>query len=558
MDLTESPFKHAKRYRQVLSILLKYGFADFVSHTYFSKLVPHNEKWVPTREGKSVFDFSRFERLRLAFEELGTSYIKFGQIASNRPDLLPQELIDEFEKFQDHVAPIDAELIKATLQANYKQPLEELFAEINYTPLASASMAQVHRATLITGEQVVLKVQRPDIIDNIEADIYILNNLAGFVEKHFPESKSFQPVGLVRMFERSIMKELNFRSEAANIQRFQRNFAGNEFIYVPTVYPKLCTKHVLCMEYIDGFKVTNLTLLAKYGIERSQLALDGINLYFEQVFDHGFFHADPHPGNFFVLPNKKVCFIDFGMMGTIIEKDKILLGDMMLALARRDSKTLIKVLQEFAGGEIQNLNDLEYDIMDFFEEYPDKSLDEIEPTEVMDGLNRMFFTYKIKVPQNLLLLLKALVMIEGVGLFLDPKYNIIKNMEPYVERLIARKYEPKKLLRNVYETYMDFAETFRALPKDMREVMQKFKAGKVHFDVESPSIDRFNRDFNTVANRIAFAIVVAAMILGSALIIHADIPPHCYNVPVLGVAAFVIAAFFAIRLLLAISKHGKL
>jgi len=410
----------------------------------------------------------------------------------------------------------------------------------------------------VTGEQVVLKVQRPDIIKNIEADIYILYNLAEFVEKHFPESKSFQPVGLVRMFERSIMKELNFKAEAANILRFQRNFAGNEFIYVPSAYTHLCTKHVLCMEYIDGFKVTNLELLHQHGIERSQLALDGINLYFEQVFDHGFFHADPHPGNFFVLPNKKVCFIDFGMMGTIIEKDKILLGDLMLSLARRDSKTLIKVLQEFADGGIENLNDLEYDIIDFFEEYPDKSLDEIEPTEVMEGLNRMFFNYKIKVPQNLLLLLKALVMIEGVGLFLDPKYNIIKNMEPYVERLIARKYEPKKLLRNLYDTYIDFAETLRALPTDVREVMQKLKQGRVHFDIDIPSIDRFNHDFNTVANRIAFAIVVAAMILGSALVIHADIPPHYHNVPVLGVAAFVLAAFFAVRLLWAISKHGKL
>lgn len=558
MNTSDGPFKHTKRYSEVLSILLKYGFADFVSNTYFSKLVPKNEKWVPLREGQSVFEFSRYERLRLAFEELGTSYIKFGQIASNRPDILPQELINEFEKFQDHVAPIDAALIKETLEANYKQPLETLFAHIDYTPIASASMAQVHRATLHDGKKVVLKVQRPSIIKNIEADIYILYNLAGFVEKHFPETKSFQPVALVRMFERSILKELNFRMEAANILRFQRNFAGNEFIYVPEVYPKLCTKHVLCMEYIDGFKVTNIELLHQHGIERSQLALDGINLYFEQVFDHGFFHADPHPGNFFVLPNKKVCFIDFGMMGIIIEKDKILLGDLMLSLARRDSKTLIKVLQEFADGGIQNLNDLEYDIIDFFEEYPDKSLDEIEPNEVMEGLNRMFFNYKIKVPQNLLLLLKALVMIEGVGLFLDPKYNIIKNMEPYVERLIARKYEPKKLLRNVYDTYIDFAETLRALPGDVREVMQKLKQGRVHFDIDIPSIDRFNHDFNTVANRIAFAIVVAAMILGSALVIHADIPPHYHNVPVLGVAAFVLAAFFAVRLLWAISKHGKL
>lgn len=558
MDITDSPAKHTKRYRQVISILLKYGFADVVSHTYFSKLVPDNEKWVPTREGKSVFDLSRWERLRMAFEELGTSYIKFGQIASNRPDVLPQELIEEFEKFQDHVSPIEAELIKSTLEANYKQPLDELFANIDYKPLASASMSQVHRATLITGEPVILKVQRPDIMKNVEADIYILYNLAGFLEKHFPESRSYQPTALVRMFERSIMKEVNFRAEAANIQRFQRNFEGNTFIYVPAVYTKLCTKHVLCMEFINGFKVTDLDQLAKYGIDRSELALNGINLYFEQVFDHGFFHADPHPGNFFVMPDNKVCFIDFGMMGTIIEEDKILLGDMMLAMARRDSKALIKVLQQFSEGEIENLNDLQYDVLDFFEEYPEKSLDEIEPNEVMEGLNHMFFTYKIKVPQNLLLLLKALVMIEGVGLFLDPKYNIIKNMEPYVERLIARKYQPTKMLRGMYDTYVEYATTFKALPVDVREVMSKLKQGKVSFDVDVPALDKLNDDFSSVINRVAFAIVVAAMIMGSALIIHADVPPHIYNVPVLGVAAFIIAAYFALRLLLAISKHGKL
>lgn len=557
MNLPEAPFKYTKRYREVLSILVKYGFADFVSHTYFRKLVPKNEKWVPTREGQSVFEFNRWERLRLAFEELGTSYIKFGQIASNRPDVLPEDLIKEFEKFQDDVSPISAEDIKAMLETNYKQPLDELFAEINYKPIASASMAQVHRATLIDGSQVVLKVQRPNIIENIEADIYILHNLAEFIEKHFPETKSYQPIALVRMFERSILKELNFLTEANNIVRFKRNFAGNEFIYVPDVFPKLCTHYVLCMEYIEGFKVTNLALLEKYGFDRSQLALDGINLYFEQVFDHGFFHADPHPGNFFVLTNGKVCFIDFGMMGTIIEEDKILLGDLMLSLARRDSKGLIKVLQQFSDSGIDNLTDLKYDIVDFFEEYPDKSLDDIEPTEVMDGLNRMFFTYKIKVPQNLLLLLKALIMIEGVGLFLDPKYNIIKNMEPYVERLVARRYSPKKMMRTMFETYMDYSETFQAFPHDMREIMQKMKQGKLQFDIEMPSVDNFNNDFKIVSNRIAFAIVVAAMILGSALIIHSDMPPHVKGIPVLGVITFFIAAFFALRLLWKISKLGK-
>lgn len=558
MSISETPFKHTKRYRQVIGILIKYGFADFVSHTYFSKLIPENEKWVPTREGSSVFKLGTYERLRLAFEELGTTYIKFGQIASNRPDVLPEGLIKEFEKFQDDVSPIPYEKITEILERNYHQPLTELFADIHERPIASASMAQVHKATLVTGEQVVLKVQRPNIIKNIEADIYILYNLAGFVERHFPESRSYQPTALVRMFERSILKELNFVWEANSIKRFQRNFAGNSFIYVPEVYPTLCSRQVLCMEFIDGFKVTDLDKLEHYGIDRGQLALDGINLYFEQVFDHGFFHADPHPGNFFVLTNKKVCFIDFGMMGTIVERDKILLGDLMLSLARRDVDGLMRVLEQFSDGGIENKADLEYDILDFFEEYPDKSLDEIKPTEVMEGLNRMFFTYKIRVPQNLLLLLKALIMIEGVGLFLDPKYNIIKNMEPYVERLIARRYEPRKIIRQLYDTYAEYFRTFQAMPGDVREVLAKIKQGKINFDIDIPAVDRMNRDLNTVANRIAFAIVVAAMILGSALIIHADIPPHYHNVPVLGVVAFVVAAYFALRLLIAISRHGKL
>jgi ubiquinone biosynthesis protein len=494
----------------------------------------------------------------LVCEELGTTYIKFAQIASNRPDLLPEELIEELTQFQDHALPVAEEVIRQTLSEELGIHYEERFDYVDYQPIASASMSQVHRAKLKNGAEVILKVQRPGIREMVESDILILRNLARLIEHRFPQFAAYQPVALVKMFKQSIRKEMNFLVESANVRRFEVQFRGNTDIYVPAIFPEVSTERVLCMEYIQGIKCTDLDKLATIGMTGRELALKGINLYFEQVFDHGFFHADPHPGNIFVLPDKRVCFIDYGMMGTVVEADRRLLGDLLLAVHEKDVPGLKKSLLRFSWDETQvNEKDLEYDIVEFFQNYSNIGLEEIDSNQVMAALNSLFFDYKIKVPSNLLLLLKALVIIEGVGLMLDPKYDIIKNIQPYVRRLLEKKYSPGQIIKSLTKSLSDLTQLTTTLPTDAKEVIRKIKKGKLHFEFEHKGLESLNDALGILSKRIAVAIITGALILGSSLLVHSKMPPYIKGIPALGFFGFLIAGFFGLRLLVSLMRNGK-
>ncbi len=546
------------RYEKVIGVLLKYGFAEVVAHPPFNRFVSRWKKIVPKHHGEPVTKFTKFERIRMVCEELGTTFIKFAQIASNRPDILPQELIEELSSFQDRASPLPPETILAVLTKELGASPYDRFEYFDEHPIASASMAQVHRCGLPGGKAAVLKVQRPGIDETIEMDISILHTLARLLERHFPHLQSYQPLELVRMFEKSIRKELDFSLEANNLRRFEANFRGQPDLYVPTLYPEHCTRKVLCLEYIDGFKITNLDDLRSIGLTGPQLARKGINLYFEQVFEHGFFHADPHPGNIFVLPDQRICFVDFGMMGTILDCDKLLLGDLLLAVHQQDVKGLKHALLKFSWDEAHvNEKDLEYDIVEFFQNYYSIGLEDIDNKEVMAALNSLFFDYKIKIPSNLLLLLKALVIIEGVGLMLDPRYDIIGNIAPHARRLMEKKYAPYKLTREFIRSTGDLLRFLNALPTELYEIFRKIRKGKLHIEFEHKGLEGLNEAIGILSKRIAVSIVLGALILGSALLVMADVPPHYNNVSVLGFFGFIASGLLGIRLLISVLRHGR-
>jgi ubiquinone biosynthesis protein len=360
------------------------------------------------------------------------------------------------------------------------------------------------------------------------------------------------------MFERSIRKELKFSLEAANQKRFAQQFRGNDRIYVPDLYPEFCTDVIICMEYIDGYKITDLAALEQLGWSGPELALAGINLYFEQVFAHGFFHADPHPGNIFVLPGKQICFIDYGMMGSIVDSDKEMLADLLLAVSDKDVEGLKRSLLRFTpDGKVANEKDLDYDIMEFFETYSTMTLDQLEGQEVIEGLNGMFFAYKIKIPGNMLLLMKALVIIEGVGLTLDPRYNIIANIDPFVRRLLRQKYGPEKIALRIGKTLQELAQMTFNLPEDIDTILRKVKEGKLRIEFEHKGLDPMYRKMDEVSNRLAISILLASLILGSSLLILADMPPYIWNVPALGFFGFLISGLLSLRLVVSIWRHGK-
>jgi ubiquinone biosynthesis protein len=550
---------YRRRVRQMVKVLIKYGFEDVLSQLSIKKWLAKQSRLVPKREGKSVLNFSTYERIRMAIEELGTSYIKFAQIAANRPDLLPKELLQELKTFHDHAPLIPEEKIKEILLREYDRPLEELFEHINFKPLASASIAQVHYARVLGGREVVLKVQRPGIEERVFGDIEIMMKLAQAIEKRLPQYAAYQPVELVKMFERSIEKEIQFRMEAANIKRFQNQFKDNPNIYVPDVWLEFTTDKVLCMEYIRGMKITDVEAFRKLGFSNEEIVHKGITLYFEQVFDHGFFHADPHPGNIFLLGNGKICFIDFGMMGSVTEHDKETLAELLLCLANRDVLGLKKILlQEFTTDrEAIDQSELEYYIMDFFDSYSHQDIGDIDIEAAVGGLNTLFFDFKIRVPPNLLLLLKAMVIIEGLGLRLYPSYNIIQNITPFATKLLEVKMSSRKLIQKVSTGLSQTSELIENLPGDVAEIVDKIKQGKLHVEFEHKGLQPIMEKMEIVNNRLSFSLVLAALILGSSIVVIADVPPHIYGISVLGFGGFCLSGLLALKLLVSIIRHGN-
>jgi ubiquinone biosynthesis protein len=546
------------RYEKVIGVLLKYGFAEVVAHPPFNRFGSRWDKVMPKYHGEPVIKFSKYERIRMVCEELGTTFIKFAQIASNRPDILPQELIHELSLFQDRASPLPASAIHEVVRSELGRDPEDIFEAFDNQPIASASMGQVHRARLVGGKEVVLKVQRPGIDETVEMDIHILRSLANLIDRNFPHLRAYQPVELVKMFERSIRKELDFKQEANNLKLFASNFIANADIYVPSFYPEFSTRKVLCMEYIEGIKITNLKALEEIGMTGPELALKGINLYFQQIFEYGFFHADPHPGNIFILRDQRVCFVDFGMMGTVLDSDKMLLGDLLLSVYQRDVKGLKHALLKFSWDESHvNEKELEYDILEFFQNYSSKGIEDIDNREVMAALNSLFFDYKIKIPGNLLLLLKALVIIEGVGLMLDPRYDIVGNIAPHARRLMEKKYSPSHFAKDFVRSTVDLIQLFTNLPGDTTEIIRKIKKGKLHIEFEHKGLEGLNEAISVLSKRISFSIIVGSLIVGSSLIVIADVPPFYRNIPVLGFVGFLISGFLGFRLLISIMRQGK-
>ena len=531
-----------QRTRQVVAVLAKYGFEDVLSHPPLKQLIPRSERWLPSRAGRAITDYSRYERIRLVCEELGTTFIKFAQIASNRPDLLPDELISELTKLQDAVPAVPRAEIEQILEEDFGEDFDSLVEKFDYQPLASASIAQVHRATLTGGKEVVLKIQRPNIEALIKADIKILFALAEIVQQYFPKYAIFQPVELVKVFEGAILKELKFNLEATNLVRFQRLFRGRKEVYVPSVYPELSNKRVLCMEYIEGVKISDLKKIEELGLDRKELARTGIDLYFDQIFHFGFFHADPHPGNIFVLENGKICFLDFGMMGTVSKEDKKLIADILLAVTSQNAKSLKNILVELSTiDEIEHFKNLENEITDILNEYAHLSIGEIRMEELSEMLNLIFFKYKMMIPANLLLLLKVLVIVEGVGLKLDPDFNVVKNLRPYITKLLKIEFSPEKMKENSLQYFGQLFHLATNFPEDAQEIISKLKKGKLHIEFEHKGLDELYKKMEIISNRISVALVLSALLLGSSLLVMSGMPPFVFNIPILGFLGFSIA-----------------
>uniref|UniRef100_UPI0025DFCBAF ABC1 kinase family protein n=1 Tax=Winogradskyella sp. TaxID=1883156 RepID=UPI0025DFCBAF len=360
-------YKSAARYNQILKVLVKYGFEDLVQYLEKKKRYQFLRKLIPKASREHASKFTKWEKMRLVCEELGPTFVKFGQILSNRPDLIPLKLTFELEKLLDNVPPMPQDLAKQMVETELKDSVDNIFAWFEPTPFASASMAQVHKVTLKDGKRVALKVQRPGIKEIIEEDIKVMYSIAEVLQKRIPSIKSFDPIGLVKNFEEAILKELDFINESINAQRFYNNIANDKssdnYAVAPKVYREYTTTKVLALEFMSGTKIDNFIELKEKGIDAKVISKRLTKSYFKQIFNYGFFHADPHPGNLLVLPNSRICYLDFGMMGSILPRDIEVFGKLFLAITRKDVHKIIKALKQLSNyTNIEDIRALEFDI----------------------------------------------------------------------------------------------------------------------------------------------------------------------------------------------------
>lgn len=552
-------YRHAKRTGEVVAILVKYGFADWVSRLQ----IEFPKDLVKDADGAAVARFSFATRVRLALTEGGPTFIKLGQVLSTRADLVGVEVANELQKLQADVPADSAEKVRATIEAELGQPVDEIFTEFEDTPLASASIGQVHRARLKSGEQVVVKVQHAGIESKIDIDLEILANLAAAAESFFPELRNYRPKAVVAEFQRTLRRELDFGREERHMEEFANNFRENPAVHIPKAYPEFTTVRVLTMELLEGTKLVDTERLIADRADLEEIARRGAELYMEMIFTHGFYHADPHPGNILVLKGQVIGLLDYGMVGRIDESLREDIEEMLLALGNRDPLLLTSVIMR-VGSVPANLDTtaLSADINDFVSHYAGQRMSDFNLSGALDEMTEIIRRYKIMLPPRVAMLLKVLVMLEGTSRLLHPNFSLIEVMVPFQRKLILRRWSPGRRLRKFRRIYAEMEHLVEVLPRNMLDIMQQVQSGKfdVHLD---------HRGLEPSVNRLVLGMLTSALFLGSSLLLSYKVPPlinifpwqetpYIVGLSILGLMGSMTSIALGLRLIRAINKSGHL
>lgn len=548
MKITTIPnvYRNVNRWGEILTILSKYGLAGWVSR--FD--VPLVKGFLKNREGEKLAHLSRETRIRMAIEELGPTFIKLGQILSTRPDQVGMPLAHELQKLQTQVGCDDAKVVRTTIEAELEQPLETLFADFDSTPLASASIGQVHRAKLHTGEDVVVKVQHAGIRRRMEVDLDILAGLAQLAEK-LPELQSYRPQATVAEFRRVVRRELDFAREARNLQQFERNFCRSRYVRIPKFYPDLSTGRVLTMEWLDGAKLCDPAVREIPKIDVRDVTRHGAEMYLEMIFHHGFYHGDPHPGNLVVLPNGTIGLLDFGMVARLDEQLREEIEDLLIAIVSQDSQQLTSLVMRL-GSVPPGLDELalSVDLAEFVNHYANQPVEAFDLAGALTEMIEIVQRYRISLVPSLSMLIKVLVMLEGTARMLEPNFSLMELIQPYQKKMLRRRLSPARQFRKARRIYSEVEKLAEILPRRLRDILQQVESGKfdVHLD---------HRGLEPSVNRLVLGLLTSSLFLGSSLLISRD-SWAIQGVSVPGTLGVMLCAFLGWRLLRAINKSGHL
>lgn len=545
------------RLHDISSILIRYGFGDIVQRMGMANALEHTGKILHWKQATDLAQLEPPARVRRALEEMGPTFIKLGQILATRMDLFSPEWIAEFEKLQDRVPPVSFDKIRQQMATVLDDIPEDIFKYINPEPLAAASMAQVHRAQLDDGTEVVIKVRRPGIRPIIEADLRLLQRLAKIMETEAPDLRRFRPEEVVRQFTLSLRRELDLASECRNAERIAANFQEHPEIVIPKVYWQWNGEQLNVQEFVDGIPGRDLQAVDKLGLDRKILARHGAQAVLKMILEDGFFHADPHPGNVFYLQDGRIAFIDFGMVGRLSEQRRNQVVDLLHGLVERDTDRVVEVLLDWSGDVQVDTQALTIEIDAFIDQYHGTSLKQINLSKMLTELTTLLRDHELSLPPDLTLFIKSFITLEGMGRQLDPDFDMVAEARPFLRRATLARYAPDVLAKRGWQSLVSTIDVFTGLPKDLRSMLRAIRKGTFRIHVDLEHLEHFADRIDQSLGRLAMSSVIAALIIGSSIVMTVQGGPTVMGLPIFGFLGFSGAVVGAIWLLFSIWRSGK-
>lgn len=539
-----------RRLMKLSSVIAKYGFDELFKRGELERYIPKNVKRKYSDKINEINSCTFYERIRMAIEEMGPVYVKFGQMLSNRKDILPEEMITELQKLQDDVE-VEKVDVKNKMNLELGIEIDAYFEEIEEEPMASASIGQVFKGRLKNGEKVVVKIQRENIKPVVEIDLGIMKNLAKTLENYYEDIKKMNIGNIVESFEKMLNEELSLNNELRNMQRFANNFKEDDRIHVPAVYKQLSNDRILTMEMIEGFKITDKEKIIKIGQDPKKIARIGLDLYLTQFLKHGFFHADPHPGNIFLKENGQIVFIDFGAMGKLYPNEREFLINLIIYSLKKDVKKMVETIQELAiKFEVPDERKFERELYEIIEMIDENSLENIDIVTIFEKARKIFSDNQILLSEDIYLLIKGIGQIEGIGRHLDSNLNINEVMQPYMDKIAKERINPINIFKKETRKLETFSENWLTLPTDLKTILEKIQKNELKHRHEIIGFEKFQKTFE----ELVLAIIISSLFVGSSILALANIPPKIFGISGLGLLGFIIAGIMGINLFLKSKK----
>ncbi|MEK7234173.1 MAG: AarF/UbiB family protein [Elusimicrobiota bacterium] len=550
-------YRHLNRYREVAEILARQGLGDLLRVLRLDFHLGAGLKGFLRHP--PIEAASRPERVRLAIVELGSTFVKAGQYMSTRADLLPPAYLRELAKLQDRVPPFPPDEARRIIAEELGKPVSRLFARFDNRPFAAASIAQIHSAELLSGEEVVVKVQRPEIRRIIAVDLEIMAHIAALAEKHLDDWRLRKPTRVIAEIARSLDREMDFALEAAHTERFARQFAGDPSVRVPKVHRALSSARVLTLERVSGVKADDKVALERAGLDPRIVAETLARHYLEMIFTHGFFHADPHPGNLFIQQEYVVAYVDFGMTGRLNRAMRETLAEVVFAFSERDEASLGRALLALADRDVEpDSSEFESDMAELMDQYAYRPLAEWRLGRMLEQLFQTTSRHSVRIPQDLFPMVKALTELESLARNLDPCFDVVAAAAPFIRRVHEERLAPRRLAERLATAGRETLSLLAAAPAELRELIHQARRGRLLIEFEHKGLEPTLAELDQISNRLAYALMLGALLIGSALLVLADLPPYWRGIPILGLGGFLLSTLMAFWLLLAILRHGRL